>query len=43
MRHYGVEEKCVKVCEGFCISGVGTSVVMNELRSRWFGVEKGLR
>ena len=39
MRHYGVEEKFVKVCERY--SGVETRVVMNGAKSRWFGVERG--
>ena len=39
MRHYGVDEK---VCEGL-YSGVETRVVMNGAKSRWFGVERGLR
>ena len=37
MRHYGVEEKFVKVCEGL-YRGVETSVVMNGVKSfvlRW--------
>ena len=38
MRHYGVEEKFVKVWEGL-YSGVETRVVMNVTKSRWFGVE----
>ena len=42
MRHYGVEEKFVKVCEGL-YSGVETRVVMNGAKSRWFGVERGHR
>ena len=40
-RHYGVE-KFVKVCEGL-YSGVETRVVKNRAKSRWFGVERGLR
>ena len=32
MRHCGVEEKFVKVCEGF-YGGVGTSVVINRAKS----------
>ena len=42
MRHYGLEEKFVKVCEGLH-SGVEMRVVMNRVKSRWFGVERGLR
>ena len=42
MRHYGVEEKFVKVYEGL-YSGVETRVVMNGVKSRWFGVEMSLR
>ena len=42
MRHYGVEEKFVKVCEELR-SGVETRVVMNGAKSRWFGGESGLR
>ena len=42
MRHYGVEEKFVKVCEGL-YSGVETRGVMNGAKSRWFGVERDLR
>ena len=42
MRHYGVEEKFVNVCEKLD-SGMETSVVMNGAKSRWFGVERGLR
>ena len=38
MRHCGVEEKFVKVCEGL-YSGVETKVVMNGAKSRWFDVE----
>ena len=41
MRHYGVEEKCVK-CE-VLYSGVETRVVMNRVKSRWSGVERSLR
>ena len=37
MRHYGVEEKFVKVCEGL-YSGAETRVVMNGAKSRRFGV-----
>ena len=40
IRHYGVEEKFVKVCEGL-YSGVETRVVMTGAKSRWFGVERG--
>ena len=40
MRHYGVEEKFVVVCEGL-YSGVETRDVMNRAKSRWFGVEGG--
>ena len=40
MRHYGVEEKFPKVCEG-CI--VETKVVINGAKSSWFGVEEGLK
>ena len=42
IRHYGAEEKFVKVCEGL-LSGVEMRVVMNGVKSRWFGVERGLR
>ena len=39
MRHYGVEEKSVKVCEGL-VSGVEKRAVMNGVKSRLFGVER---
>ena len=39
IRSYGVEEKFVGVCEGLC-SRVETRVVMNRVKSKWFGVEK---
>ena len=42
MRHYSVEEEFVKVCEGL-YSGLEMRVVMNRAKSRWFGVERGLR
>ena len=42
MRHYSVEEKFVKVCEGL-YSGVETRVVMKGGKARWLGVERGLR
>ena len=42
MRHHGVEEEFVKVCE-WLYSGVETRVVMNGAKSRWFGIERGLR
>ena len=40
MRHYGVEEfiRCVKGC-----SGVETRAMINGVKSRWLGVERGLR
>ena len=41
VRHCGVEEKFVRF-EGL-YSGVETIVVMNGLKSRWFGIERGLR
>ena len=41
-RRYSVEEKYVKVCEGL-YSGKKTRIVMNGEKSRWFGVERGLR
>ena len=37
MRNYCVEDKCVKSC------GVEMRVVMNGAKSRWFGIERGLR
>ena len=40
MRHYGVEEKFVKVYEEL-YSGVEMRVVLNGAKSRWFGVERG--
>ena len=42
MRHYGVEEKFVKVCEELR-SGVEMRVVMNGAKSRWFDIESRLR
>ena len=42
MRRYGIVEKFVKVCEGL-YNGMETRVVMNGAKSRWFGVERGLR
>ena len=42
MRHYDVEEKFAKVCE-WLYSRVEMKVVMNRAKSRWFGVERGLR
>ena len=42
MRQYGVEEKFIKVCEGL-YSGVDTRVIMNGVKSRWFGVERSLK
>ena len=42
MRHYGVEEKLVKVCEGL-YKIVEMRAVMNGAKSRWFVVERGLR
>ena len=42
MRHCGVEEKFINVCEGL-YDGVETRVVINRAKSRWFGVKRGLR
>ena len=42
MRSYGVEEKFIKVCEWFN-SEVETRIVMNGMKSKWFGIERCLR